>query len=421
MSTGAVERETAHWDSAAPLLFAWEHLAALLPLEDLTQLAQERHILPAVALPPDGEELHSESYDVAARTLYRTHRGNVLLTGRKGVGKTTFVRELARRAATGEIPFLSGQRFVWLDCRNVGPEDSRACLESIFTAVTTTPDVILCLDGLAALLKRTHAGTNKPLLRAMLGFTTKGTKVTKQGRGQVGEPGAVRGGLRLIGVMSDWDYADLIGGDADMLDLFTRIEIEEPNEETGLAIARQHAGELSREFGLEIDDHVVARAVTLASTFILNECHPAKSINLLRQVCEDADFERTQAEGGNGAREPRAVRVEDVVRAVAEKTGIPAETIAGEQRECDFEAALRDAVVGQEQAIREVANELRLIKSGLTEPDKPAAVLLFAGMTGVGKTELAKRLQKAGGTRENRCRRPGVMHSGRRVHGIRST
>jgi hypothetical protein len=63
---------------------------------------------------------------------------------------------------------------------------------------------VLCLDGLGALLKRPGGGTNKPLLRALIS----------------------RSGVRLIGILSRWEYNDLIGGDADMADLFTRIEIE---------------------------------------------------------------------------------------------------------------------------------------------------------------------------------------------------
>jgi Cdc6-like AAA superfamily ATPase len=124
-TTGTARRDTAAQRPLTP----WEYLAALLPLEDLTHAAHGNRLRPAVTVPAGGGEellVRADPYDAAARTLYRTHRGNVLLTGRKGVGKTTFVRELARRAATGEIPFLSGRRFVWIDCRNVGPEDSRA-------------------------------------------------------------------------------------------------------------------------------------------------------------------------------------------------------------------------------------------------------------------------------------------------------
>jgi hypothetical protein len=314
----------------------WANLEALLPIEDSTESA-DRSALPAVTIPASGNDrllARPDPYDAVARTLHRARRGNVLLTGLKGVGKTTHVRELARRAAAGEIPFLAGHRFLWIDCQNVGPEDSRACLESIFTAVAelvppvppqaacdegggavrgrgsndartglASQGIVLCLDGLGALLKRPNGGTNKPLLRALIS----------------------RSGVRLIGILSRWEYNDLIGGDVDMADLFMRIEIEEPNEQTALAIARRHAARLSAEFNLRIDDRVVERTVALASTFILNECHPAKSIRILQRVCEDADYDRTQL--GIARTE---ITVEDVVRAMAEKTGIPPHTIAGE-------------------------------------------------------------------------------------------
>lgn len=341
-------------------------LAKLLPVLDLTAVRLDE-LQPLRRDPLQDCTLvrESGSSDLLTRAMHRGQRRHVLLTGRKGVGKTARIHELAQLIAVGDVPFLANHRILWIDGQNVGPEDSRACLESIFTAVAPIPRLILCLDGLGALLKRTNGGTNKPLLRAMIS----------------------RSDVRLIGILSSWEYNDLIGGDAEMHDLFTRIEIEEPSEEIALTIARQHALGLQTEFSIRIEGHVVERTVALASTFILNECHPAKSIRILRQVCEDAAYDRTQL-----GSERDDITVDDVVRAIAEKTGIPPHTIAGESDDVDFDRALEDAVVGQDEAVRQVAGELRLIKSGLTEPGKPAAVMLFAGMTGVGKTELAKRI-----------------------------
>ena len=73
-------------------------------------------------------------------------------------------------------------------------------------------------------------------------------------------------------------------------------------------------------------------------------------------------------------------------------TGVPETTLLGEADQPDFEAALSCDIFGQPDAVATVAAELRLIRAGLVDPDKPASVLMFAGMTGVGKTELAKRL-----------------------------
>jgi ATP-dependent Clp protease ATP-binding subunit ClpA len=82
----------------------------------------------------------------------------------------------------------------------------------------------------------------------------------------------------------------------------------------------------------------------------------------------------------------------DIAAVLHERTGIPAETLLGCGDETDFAAALSAAVVGQPNAVETAARELRLIKAGLSAPGKPASVMLFAGLTGVGKTELAKRI-----------------------------
>ena len=341
----------------------FDRLGAVLPIVDFTEWAAEcgrRGVHPLVR-----GTTSDYTDERVLRTLYQQPQRHVLVTGSKGVGKTAVIQTLALKASRSEIPFLQNQRFLWIDCQNVGPEDSRACLESIFAAVAGQTDIVLCLDGVGALLRRSHGGTNKPLLRAMIN----------------------RPGIRLIGVISSWEYNDLIGGDAEMLERFTRVEVDEPLEPMALEIARFHAQRLRAEFQLQIAEHVVERTVALASTFILNECHPAKSVRILRQVFSNADYDRTQL-----GRRREEVTVADVISVISERTSIPAETIAGENQGADFKAALHDAVTGQEAAIEQAATELQMIKGGLNEPGKPAAVLLFAGMTGVGKTELAKRI-----------------------------
>ncbi|MDB5387664.1 MAG: ATPase domain protein [Planctomycetaceae bacterium] len=92
------------------------------------------------------------------------------------------------------------------------------------------------------------------------------------------------------------------------------------------------------------------------------------------------------------AQEPNAVALDAVIGVLAHKTGVPRETINGQFRESDFEAALADVFVGQPVAVREVVTELELISAGLVEPNKSASVMMLTGMAGVGKTELAKRV-----------------------------
>ena len=286
---------------------AWQVLSQMLPVADWTADANVGRIDQAVDPCRRGAseeaDRFTDPFDAMARSLYRRNRRHVIVTGLDGVGKTCFVREFARRAAAGVIPYLKNAKFLWIGCGNVGPEDSRACLETIVTSVAGRANVVLCLDNLDALLKRPSGGSNKPLLGAVAG----------------------RADIQIVGIMSKWSYEDLIGGDARMLKLFDRIEIEEPGEDAVLEIVGQAAARFEREFRLKISDQVVRRTVMLSSNFMLNANNPAKSVNLLQQVCEDADYERTQL--GNQRSE---VTTADVVRTIAETTGIPEATIAGQ-------------------------------------------------------------------------------------------
>ncbi len=339
---------------------AWEFLAKVLPAEDWTESASRGGLGPYV-VSRDAEGL----LDHLARALHRRRGRHVLLTGERGVGKTAVVRELARRAAAGEIAFLRGVRFLWIDCTNVGPEDSRQCLETLIGSASEVGSTVLVVDGFDRLLVRPQGGTNKPFLQASLD----------------------RIDLRIVGMLSRSAFEDFAAGDARFLELFTRLDHDEPSEETALEVARLHAPRLERAFKTTLSVDVVERAVSLASNYCLGESHPRKALDVLERVCEDVVYERTSRRSDR-----TEATAEDVVRVVSERTGIPEDTIAGESGETDFDTALTEAVVGQDAAIEAISSTLRLVKAGLTEPGKPAAVLLFAGMTGVGKTELAKRI-----------------------------
>ena len=334
-------------------------LSAILPMEDLTAAVRSGVLPPLVEFSPPA------LLEETVRALYRTTRRHVLITGAKGVGKTSFLRALAAKAATGEVPYLHPKRFVWIDCQYVSREDSRPCMESILYQTNDQRDLVLCLDDLAALIYRPGGEDNKSLLKAAL----------------------VRNHVQIVATLSKWEFNDLIGGDAELLEFFTRIELEEPHGEVLLPIIRQIARGLEAEFKLEIPDETVQKAITLCAGYILNEHFPLKAARLLRHVCEDLDFDRTQQ-----GRDVSVVHPEKLVQVVSATTGVPVTTLLGEAEQPDFEAALSCDIFGQPDAVATVAAELRLIRAGLVDPNKPATVLLFAGMTGVGKTELAKRL-----------------------------
>ncbi|RMG22395.1 MAG: ATP-dependent Clp protease ATP-binding subunit [Methanobacteriota archaeon] len=332
----------------------------LLPSEDFTYLARIGQI---------PEALHIEAYlEPIEKALHRRTQNHVLLTGMRGVGKTTIAKDIARRAAIGEIPFLKGKRFLWVDCQSVAPGESLDKLEGIVTYTSGREDLVLILDDMANLLRsNSNSEENKSVLRELL----KGKSI------------------QVIGILSHRDYEEFLSSDEQMLSFFTRIPVKEPEETVAIDIVKQASAQLPKEFDVTIEEKAIERAVVLSSNFIMNERLPAKAIKILRRICEDIEYYRSKRE----AVEER-ITVEHVIRVVSEISGVPQATVSGIGQKEDFEAVLAEEVIGQEEAIKAVGEELRLIKAGLSDPSKPASVMFFAGLTGVGKTELAKTIAK---------------------------
>lgn len=174
----------------------------VLPVEDLTAAVRSGAVPAAVVeSSPNGGNVYLR----LARVLCRQAQNHVLLIGDRGVGKTALLRELARRAWSGEVPFLKERRFVRVDCSLIPPDDSTAILEALFSQLAGNSRLILCLDGLAALLRKPHGGTNVAELTAALH----------------------RSSVPMMGVLSRWEYNDLLAGQADLRELCTRIELPE--------------------------------------------------------------------------------------------------------------------------------------------------------------------------------------------------
>src|SRR5690606_28357249 len=102
---------------------------------------------------------HTIALERVKRRLTSRQIPHVILTGRNGIGRKSLLQQIVRDHRH------IGTKFYWMDCSNIGPEDSRACLESLATALGHLDEnVVLCLKGLACLLKRPQGGSNKPLL-----------------------------------------------------------------------------------------------------------------------------------------------------------------------------------------------------------------------------------------------------------------
>jgi ATP-dependent Clp protease ATP-binding subunit ClpC len=203
--------------------------------------------------------------------------------------------------------------------------------------------------------------------------------------------------------------------------------VEEPGEQETLAILKGLQPGLERHHGLRITEEALREAVRLSRRYLPEQFLPDKAIDLVdegaahaamgelnrgrerRQALEEAlnravresRFERAaelrdRLSRSRDPKGPRTVTAADIAWAVSGRTGIPVGRLAAGEREkiLALEEALKAQILGQEAAVEAVARTLRRGLSGLRDPDRPIASMLFTGPTGVGKTELCRALAR---------------------------
>ncbi|MCE9556683.1 MAG: AAA family ATPase [Planctomycetes bacterium] len=313
----------------------------------------------------DGDPKAEAVLEGISRALCRRSARHVLLTGEPGVGQTMVLGELASRLATDTVAGLSDRRVLLVDCRYTAPEQSRQRLFAILSLVGSDEQIV-AIDGFAALM-RSVQGTNKAVLFSALSSV----------------------GCRIIGLITPHEYQELFSDDPATRDFFSRVEIEEPDVISAKQIVSRLSAGLARQYELAIDHGATDRAVVLSHNYILNERLPGKALRILTRVCEDLDYERAQL-----GSQIDSLTADHVIRTVSDMSGVPEETLRGVADQADYERSIGQYIVGQEHAVHQIAGELSLIKSGLTDKGKPATVMLFVGQTGVGKTEMAKVLAR---------------------------
>ena len=344
----------------APVLLPPEIAAS----DDLTYHARRAGTINSS--PYDGDAQFDYLFDSLARALHRREHPHALLVGERGVGKSALLAEFARRAAH-DRGFLSTKRILTVDCRHTPPDEARARLTAVLEHVCPHPDLVVCFDGLHGLLLPSQRESNRPVLLSAL----------------------ARARCHLVATLTPREFDDLAPDDPEFAEFFSVVQAPEPDTDTALRLMSHFARGLSGRYKVPVEPEAVRQSVCLTANYVLNDQLPAKALKALTAACEAADYDRRQLN-----RRRDRVTADDVVRIVSERTGIPTDTLRGVADRTDYAAALAEVVFGQDHAVREVATELGLIKAGMTDPTKPASVMLFLGQTGTGKTELAKALAR---------------------------
>ncbi|MDQ7904958.1 ATP-dependent Clp protease ATP-binding subunit [Phytohabitans sp. ZYX-F-186] len=389
---------------------------------DLTALARDGKLDPVVG--------RAQEIEQCVEVLARRTKNNPVLIGEAGVGKTAIVEGLAQRIVEGEVPrTLGGKRLVQLDLTGLvagtryrGDFEER--LKSLIDeARANTDDLIVFIDEIHSVV---GAGSAE-------GATDAANML---------KPALSRGELHVVGATTLDEYRRYVEKDAALERRFQPILVPEPSVEDTVEILRGLRDRYEAHHGVRFTDEALVSSAELSDRYLTDRFLPDKAIDLIdqagarvqlrsrapatdvremerriEQLCRDKDqavadeqYERasqirdevgelrrrmSDVEGGhNGVPE---VTAEDVAEVVSRATGIPARQLSEEERHrlANLEQRLHERLVGQEDAVRVVAQAIRRSRTGLGDPNRPIGSFLFLGPTGVGKTELARALAES--------------------------
>ena len=354
--------------------------------------------------------------------LCRKNKNNPALIGEPGVGKTAIVEALAQRLASGQAPQgLVGKKLYRLDLASVlagtkyrGEFEER--IRDILAEIRRAGNMILFVDEMHTIV---GAGSAEGAIDAA----------------NLLKPALGRGEIQLIGATTLEEYRKYIEKDAALERRFRQVLVREPTKEQTLRILQGLRPGLEQHHRIRISDEAMQAAVELSCRYLADRFLPDKAIDLLDEAAasiwlsggtvdarleekkrrlsqelehavRDGAYEhaaalrdrlqelvRRQAESSRAQRMLLVTR-EDVAGIVSQRTGIPAGALSRTEKErlLQLEQALHERVVGQNAAVEAVCRAVRRGRSGMADEERPAASMLFAGPTGVGKTELCKAL-----------------------------
>ena len=341
---------------------------------DLTELARLGKLEPVIG--------RKDEILQVARILSQKRKSNPVLVGEAGVGKTGIVEGLAQRIASRKCPeFLRAARIVEISMAALvaGTKyrgEFEARLQAVIKEAEEMPGVILFIDEIHTLVGAGAVG----------GSAMDAANILK--------PALARGSIKVIGATTTAEYRRDIEKDPALERRFQVVWVEEPSRDEAVEILRGLRARFEEHHSVKIAPDALEAAVDFSIRYLHDFRLPDKAIDLVDQACAMAMLRSFSKTAGQADAKRGAISKGDIAAAVAERCKIPVARLAGDERErlLHIEATLEMRVKGQSQAISAVADAVRMARSGMKDPNKPTAVLLFAGPTGTGKTELAKAL-----------------------------
>ncbi len=304
--------------------------------------------------------------------IMRRQKNNPCIVGPAGVGKTAIVEGVANMIASKTAPSEIWNKVIYsLDVTQLiagtkyrGDFEDR--LKNIIEEVSNDRDIILFIDEIHIIAT---AGAAEGAIDAA----------------NILKPALARGKVQVIGATTQDEYRRIIEKDSALERRFTKVAVNEPNTQTAIKILSGIKERYEEHHNIKIDDDVTTAAVKLSQRYIQGRFLPDKAVDLLDEACARAKLMN------------REVLTADIVeKIVSDQTKIPVEQLTAQEKDnfANLEQNLKNSIIGQEKAVKAVADAMKKWRVGLTEQDRPIASFLFLGPTGVGKTQTCKVLSR---------------------------
>ena len=334
---------------------------------NLNQLAREGKIDPLVG--------RSDEVERTVQVLCRRRKNNPLYVGEAGVGKTAIAEGLAKRIVDGDVPMVLETATIYaldLGALVAGTKyrgDFEKRLKAVLAQLKKQPDSVLFIDEIHTIIGAGSAS----------GGTMDASNLIK--------PALSSGELRCIGSTTFQEYRAIFEKDRALARRFQKIDIVEPTVGETFEILQGLKPRYEAHHGVTYNDDALQAAVDLSVKHIGDRLLPDKAIDV---IDEAGARQRLMPEESRKS----TIDIEEIETIVAKMARIPTKQVSASDKDTlrNLERNLKMVIFGQDPAIESLTSAIKLSRSGLGNPDKPIGNFLFAGPTGVGKTEVTKQL-----------------------------
>ncbi|RME15977.1 MAG: ATP-dependent Clp protease ATP-binding subunit ClpA [Bdellovibrio sp.] len=309
------------------------------------------------------------------QVLSRRTKNNPLLIGEAGVGKTALADGLAQRIVAGQVPDSLKNAVIYsldMGALLAGTKyrgDFEERIKAVVQEVKKQPHAILFIDEIHTLVGA--------------GGTTGGAMDASN----LLKPALANGTLSCIGSTTYKEFRAHFEKDRALARRFQKIDVKEPSVEDCVAILEGLKERYEKHHQVKYTRSAIRACAELSQKYLHGRHLPDKAIDVMDEV---GARKRIQAKGSG----IKVVRQGDVEKVVSLMAGVPPKSVSSSDKEKlkNLEAELKKHIFGQDKAIEKLVASIKLSRTGISRQDKPIGSFLFAGPTGVGKTEVAKQL-----------------------------